>query len=220
MTSKPTTSDASNPAAAVTRNGTTASLGSAVRVGTPTRLDPAWRGVAASMARDDHRPTLPGRLAADNRPWLGVHPGRVGDADDRPLGREEPDDRLAPWLLTHRVQDLVAGADELVGCGLHAGHVGDVALDADLRHRQVRRPLLVPEARLRGLRERPHSKMLRAGYLLTVEVAVAALVGQRKPKRVDVQPTRPRGVGRDHGDARDELDLHPSSFLCFARVTG
>src|SRR5437868_7781479 len=129
MTPKPTTSDASNPAAAVTRNGTTASLGSAIGVGTPTRLDPARRGVAASMARDDHRPTLPGRLAADNRPWLGVHPGRVGDADDRPLGREEPDDRLAPRLLTHRVQELVAGADELVGCGLHAGHVGDVELD-------------------------------------------------------------------------------------------
>jgi len=62
--------------------------------------------------------------------------------------------------------------------------VGDVELDADLRHRPLYRPFRCSEARLGGLRERPDSEGPAARELLVAEVLVAA---ERQTERVEVQ---------------------------------
>src|SRR3954470_499630 len=93
----------------------------------------------------------------------------------------------------------------------------DPTLDADLRDRPLCRPLRGPEARLGGLGQRPDSEVLAAPDLLAVVVLVITAAFERQPERVDVQLAGGGRVERDHGHAREELDLHAtSSFaLCW-----
>src|SRR3954470_1476542 len=95
----------------------------------------------------------------------------------------------------------------------------DPTLDADLRDRPLCRPLRGPEARLGGLGQRPDSEVLAAPDLLAVVVLVITAAFERQPERVDVQLAGGGRVERDHGHAREELDLHAtSSFaLCWKR---
>ena len=62
----------------------------------------------------------------------------------------------------------------------------------------MRGPLLAAEARLRGLRQRPHTEVLGPGDVLAVKV-VAALARQGQPEGVDVQAAR---LARDRARSR------------------
>jgi hypothetical protein len=89
----------------------------------------------------------------------------------------------------------------------HRGGVRDVKLDADLRHRPLRRPLRRPEARLGSLRQRPDTERLTTGDLLAV-VIVATMARQRQAKRIDIESPTGGRIWRDHRDGREELDVH------------
>src|SRR5262249_41498439 len=73
----------------------------------------------------------------------------------------------------------------------------------------------VDEARLGSLGQWRDAEMFDPSNLFAVGIA-ATPVRERKPKGVDVESARLRGIGRDYGDARDKLDLHQSSFLRLA----
>src|ERR1700753_1125941 len=90
-----------------------------------------------------------------------VQAGRGGYADDGSLGRAQAGDDLAPRLLAGRVQEVVSGGRELLRGGVQRVPVGDLELDADLRRRQVLGPLVLAEAGLGGLGQRPDAEMPR-----------------------------------------------------------
>src|SRR6059058_1095329 len=104
---------------------------------------------------------------------VGVKRGRVRDADDRPLDRQQARNRLSPRLLASAVQELEALAPELLRRVRDRSGVLDLELDAHLRQRPVRGPFLGTEARLGGLRQRPHAEVLTTAHPLTVEVVTA-----------------------------------------------
>ena len=168
-------------------------------------------GLAAALALPGQPRTVahPVPQAILSRRGLGlVQRGRVRDSDDRPLRRLQPRHRLAPRLLARRVQQIVARVLQLLRrCG-HRRRVGDVELDADLRHRPVRRPLVGPEARLGGLRQRPDTEVPAAVDPVGVVVRVGALALEGQPEGVDVEPAAGGRVGRDRRHAREELDVH------------
>jgi hypothetical protein len=63
----------------------------------------------------------------------------------------QPGHRLTPRLDTRRVQQLMARLFELAGGTIDGFRIGDVELDAHLRHRSFAGPLRGPEARLGSL---------------------------------------------------------------------
>jgi hypothetical protein len=96
------------------------------------------------------------------------------------------------------MQQLVAGLLKFSCRGADRGGIGHIELDADLRYQPSCRPLVGPEARLGGLRQRPNAERLAAGELLAVVVAVTLAV-QRKTQRVDIQAAAAGGIGSDYG---------------------
>jgi hypothetical protein len=106
----------------------------------------------------------------------------------------------------------VAAGVELVRGPRHRVGVGDLELDARLRHGVRGGPLVGSEARLGRLAQWPDAEMPAAGDLLAVEVLIALRMLQRKADGVDVETAAGPGIRGDHRDARDELHLHGSSF--------
>src|SRR5919204_6269738 len=102
----------------------------------------------------------------------------------------------------------------------HCRRIRDVELDAHLRHGPLRRPLRFAEARLGGLGQRPDTEVLAAADLVSVVVPVILAAGERQPQRVDVQLAAVGRVGRDNGQAREELDLHAASVVVDGREGG
>src|SRR5256885_8323401 len=92
---------------------------------------------------------------------------------------------------------------ELVGS---RGDVGDLELDAGLRHGNLTRPFRRPEAGCCRLRERPKSEVLRPAEALGVHV-VASTAFERKAECVHVKGVGCTCVSYDRGDARYELDI-------------
>jgi hypothetical protein len=84
------------------------------------------------------------------------------------------------------VQQLLASVLEFPCRWAHRCSVRDVELDADLRHRPLRRPSRRTEARFRGPGPVPDAETLATGDLLAA-VILAALSLRRQPKGVDVQ---------------------------------
>src|SRR5436190_22085680 len=137
-----------------------------------------------------------------------VHRRYIRDPDDEALARDHPGDRLAPRLLTRRVDELEAGPFELLGGGRDGVRALDVELDARLRARAVGRPVGVAEACLGGLPERPHAEVPGSLNLLAVQVLLALVCGQRETERVDVELAARVDVWRDHGEAGHEFHVH------------
>src|SRR4051794_22313277 len=102
----------------------------------------------------------------------GVHPRRVGDADDDAFSGLETGDGLAPGFLARTVQQLVPSRFELFCGELDGADVGHVELDARLRNGAIGRPRLGAEARLRGLPEWPDAEVLGAVDVFAVDVVV------------------------------------------------
>ena len=106
------------------------------------------------------------------------------------------------------MKQLEARAFELLASRCHRVGVLDLELDAGLRDGQLCRPRRRAEARLRGLGQRPDPEMLAAGDLLAVPVLAVFTRTERKAKGLNVELAALRRVGRDHGEACDEKDLH------------
>src|SRR2546421_887938 len=128
------------------------------------------------MADDGRVARLPGRAPGAS---LRGQPGRVGDADDGALAREQTGHGLAPGLGARPMQELEPPVLQLLSRRGDGGGVGDLELEADLRYRAIRRPLVGPEAGTRRLVQRPDGEVLGASDLLAVEVVVVGRALQR-----------------------------------------
>src|SRR3954447_15549419 len=137
-----------------------------------------------------------------------VKPRGVGDADDQPLGGEQPGDGLPPWLLAGVVDELEARVAKFGRRARDRRYIGHLELDRRLRHGHIFRPRGLPEARLRRLGERPDTEVPGAADLLAVEVVAGRARLERQPQRVDVETAARGRVGRNDGEASDELDVH------------
>src|SRR3954454_13752902 len=93
----------------------------------------------------------------------------------------------------------------------------DLELDADLRDRPIRRPLVGAKAGLRRLRQRPDTEVLAALDLAAVDVVTFPI--QWQAEFLDEQLAAARRVGGDQGDARYELDLHGALLRLFGEPT-
>jgi len=97
---------------------------------------------------------------------------------------------------------------ELSCSGAHGLRICQLELDRRLRHRQMSRPLGLPEAGLGGLTKRPDREVPGAGELLGVPVLRALGSRQREAERVDIELAALRRIGRDDRDRSDEDDVH------------
>jgi hypothetical protein len=68
-------------------------------------------------------------MARRSRRLLVVQQGRIGNADDQAILREEPGHRLPPRLRTGGVQQLKARALKLGACGCDSSRIRYLELD-------------------------------------------------------------------------------------------
>src|SRR5215208_2582970 len=134
--------------------------------------------------------------------------GRERDPDDRAFFRLKPSHRLAPRLLAPVVQQGKSPLAQLLGGGLNSVRVAHLELQAHLRDGPIRRPVRCAEARLSGLRQRPHPEVLAALDPLAVEVVAAGSRLKREAQRIDEQFAALLRLWSDDRDACDELNIH------------
>src|SRR2546421_881716 len=159
----------------------------------PTRLGSKWAGSGSSCILG---------------PESVMQRRRERDPDNRAFFRLKPSHRLAPRLLAPVVQQGESSLAQLLGGGLNRVRVAHLELQAHLRDGPIRRPVRCAEARLRGLRQRPHPEVLAALDPLAVEVVAAGTRLEREAQRIDEQFAAPLRIWRDHRDAGDELNIH------------
>src|SRR5437879_2806778 len=100
------------------------------------------------------------------------HRRRMGHAHEQTFRSEQPRDDLAPGFLSHRNQELEALRLQLRGGLLDVPYV---EFDPRLWHGNLARPLIGAKARLSRLCQRPQGKVLHAGELARMQIAVAVL---------------------------------------------
>jgi hypothetical protein len=113
------------------------------------------------------------------------------------------------------VQQREALLLQLVRTNLDGVSVGDLELDARLRHRSISWPIGSAEAGLCSLRQWPDADALATADVFTVQIVIFR-PHQWQPKRIHVQPSADAGVRGDHCNTRDELHIHDVTFRhCF-----
>ena len=113
------------------------------------------------------------------------------------------------------VQQREALLLQLVRTDLDGVSVGDLELDARLRHRSISWPIGSAEAGLRSLRQWPDAEALTTVDVFTVQIVILR-PHQWEPKRIHVQPSADARVRGDHCDTCDELHIHDVTFRhCF-----